>query len=431
MSSRQDPTRKVRRRVQVGLPASPANHQIRSPQWNNTVKLVTTLGLLFVVGWLVFRFREVVGVLMVSVFLAYLLYPAADNLRRWTHISWRLSATLVFLFSLILVIGLITLGGLAIVDQAQSLIGFLQNAFKDLPGLVEKLPSFTFGTFHFPPTNIDELATYGQNLLGMVQPVLTQTTSIVTAVASGAASTIGWIFFAFLVAYFILAESGGIRGRMIHFHIPGYHDDLVKMGRYLSGIWNAFLRGQLTIIFITIVVYIVILSILGVHYSVGLALLAGLARFIPYVGPFVAWTTYGLVAFFQGNTPFGLPPLGYVVLVVGTAWVTDLIMDNFVSARLMGNALKIHPAAVMVSAIIGVNLLGLTGVLLAAPVVATMKLLLDYVFNKLLDREPWEGIETTSPPINRPIRDVIRFWYARIRGWVMRAFRRGATLPDA
>lgn len=430
MSSRQEQSRIVRR-SQVGSPGNGGGPPSQAHKWNNTIKLVVALILFVIAGWLVLRFQYIIGVLLVSVLLAYLMHPAADRLRRLTHISWRFAATLVFIFSLILFLGLIALSGLAIVEQAQSLLGFLQGAVGNLTNLVNTLPSFEIGSFHFPPTNTTDLTTIAQNLLGMVQPVLTRTTSIITAIASGAASALGWIFFAFLVAYFMLAESGGIRGRMIRFHIPGYHEDLAKMGKYLSGIWNAFLRGQITIILITIVVYIVVLSILGVKYSIGLALLAGMARFVPYVGPFVAWTSYGLVSFFQGGNPFGLAPLWYVVLVVGSAWITDLIMDNFVAARLMSNALKIHPAAVLISALIGANLIGLVGVLLAAPVVATLKLLLGYIINKLFDRDPWQGVQTNPPPVHRSMRDIIRFWLSRIRALATRLFERRFTQPDS
>ena len=395
--------------------------------WSNNVKLAVGMILFALLGWLVLRFREVVGVLLVAVLLAYLLYPLADRLRKLTKISWRLAATIVFLLSVFIVLGLLTLGGLAIIDQSQGLIGFLQKALEDLPSLVNQLPVFEFGTFHFPPANLTDLSGIGQQLLGMVQPILTQTTGLLTSVASGAASVLGWIFFTLLVSYFILAESAGIPSRIFSIHIPVYGDDLRKFSGYLAGIWNAFLRGQLTIILITVMVYTVLLTVLGVHYTIGLALLAGMARFVPYVGPFVAWTSYGLVAYFQGGTPFGITPMGYVFLVVGCAWTTDLIMDNVVSARLMGNALKIHPAAVMVSAIIGANLLGLIGVMLAAPVLATGKLVLEYVMNKILDRDPWEGVKTNSPPVTRPISQVARFRYAQARGLIAAMTRRLTT----
>ena len=417
MKMRSKNTRKVRHYTQPyqGSTSKVQPSAVASPPWSSTAKAAVGLSLLATLGWLLLRFSDVVGVLLVAVLLAYLLYPLADRLRRWTHVSWRIAATAVFLVSVILVIGLITLGGLAIVDQSQSLISFLTGTLNDLPGLVSRLPSFDFGTMHFPPSNLTDLNIIGQELLSMLQPLLTRTTSLLTAIASGAASVIGWIFFAMVVAYFMLSESGGIPGRMISVRIPWYNEDLKKFSSYLSGIWNAFLRGQLTIILISVLVYIVLLSILGVRYAIGLALLAGMARFVPYVGAFVAWSSYGLVAFFQGGNIFGLPPIGYVILVVGLAWITDLILDNFVSARLMGNALKVHPAAVMVSAIIGVNLFGLIGVMLAAPVVATLKLLSEYIINKLLDRDPWHGVRTTPPPLDRSVRMAIkaRFFQAK------------------
>jgi predicted PurR-regulated permease PerM len=389
-----------------------------SPTWSSTIKLVISLSLFAALAWLLLRFREVVGVLLLAVLLAYLLYPIVDWIRHRMKLSWRLASTLVFILTLLIVSGLLFWGGFTIVTQAQSLIFFLQSALTNsIPDLLPRLPTFDFGSFHFPPASLNDLGSVSQELLGLVNPVLSRTTSVLTSVASGAASFIGWTFFTLLISYFILAESSGIPGQMIGFRIPGYGDDIKKFGRYLSGIWNAFLRGQLIIIAITIMVYFVILTSLGVRFALGLALLAGMARFVPYVGAAVAWTSYGMVAFFQGSTPFNLLPIWFVVLVVGIAWLTDLILDNFVAARLMSNVLQIHPAVVMVSAIIGVNLMGIVGVVLAAPVAATLKLVIEYLLNKLLDRDPWEGVKTNPPPAPRPLLHFARFYFAQMLTW--------------
>jgi len=171
------------------------------------------------------------------------------------------------------------------------------------------------------------------------------------------------------------------------------------------------------IMLITVAVYSVLLGGLGVRYFYGLALLAGLARFVPYVGPAVAWTAYGLVAFFQGWTLFGISPIAYALVVVGVAWVTDVIMDNMVVPRLLADTLRVHPAAVMVAALVAARLLGIVGVVLAAPVVATGKLVVEYTLRKLADRDPWEGIVTPPPPqrLSVVIRGLRERWIARAR----------------
>jgi predicted PurR-regulated permease PerM len=204
----------------------------------------------------------------------------------------------------------------------------------------------------------------------------------------------------------MLAETGGNIGRLIKIDLPGYDLDLKRLGSELGFIWNAFLRGQLILVSIWIIVFSILLSALGMHYALGLALLAGLAnKFIPYVGAWITWTTYILVALFQGSTIFGLSPWGYVALVVGLSIVIDSSMDSLISPRIMARALKVNPAAVMVAALIGLNFLGLIGVMLAAPVLATLKLFSEYVMNKMLDRNPWTHIDTISsrPPRSMPV----------------------------
>lgn len=375
-----------------------------SPRWGSTTKLVVGLSLVLFSAFLLLRFLNIVGPLLLAFLLAYLFYPVAGLLRRVTHISWRLAVTVVFIVLLLLVLGSLGLGGLAVVEQVQSLITFLQGALKDLPNFLNNFAShpIEFGPFKFNVQLLD-VNLIAQQVLGAVQPILSQAGASVVAVAAKVGTVVGWMFFILLVAYFMLAESGGFPNRLFNFSIPGYDDDINQLGQALARIWNAFLRGQLTIVLITILYYNFLLGALGVHFFFGLALLAGLARFIPYVGPFVAWTSYGLVAFFQGSTIFGLPPLGYAAVVVGCAWFSDLVMDNVVVPRLMSNALRVHPAAVMVSALVAFNLLGVIGVVLAAPVLATVKLFLEYITAKLLDQNPWAQIDLdVNPPYGVP-----------------------------
>ena len=377
-----------------------------SPRWSSTTKMVVALSLIAIMAGLVIRFRQIVAPLFIAFLLAYVLYPVASFLNRRIKISWRLASGIILLLLLIILIGLLTLGGLAIFNQIQSLINFLQEQITNIPGFVNDLTSkpIVFGPFVVDLTTLDATNLANQ-LLGLIQPFLSNTATILGNIATGAATTVGWIFFTILVAYFILSDSGGARSRLINLKIPGYSEDMARLGHELGNIWRAFARGQMILLVITVIVYVVILGGLGVNFYFGLALLAGLARFVPYVGPWVAWITYGLVTFFQETNYFGLQPIGYVILVVGIAIVIDVVMDNVVVPRMMGDTLKVHPAAVMVAAIVFASLFGILGVLLAAPVMATVTLVLTYVIRKLFDIDPWLGFETRKvkplPPVFR------------------------------
>jgi predicted PurR-regulated permease PerM len=375
------------------------NQKSTSPPWGSNAKFIVSLTIVGVMAFLIIKFQNLLGPLLIAFTVTYLFYPFAKFLHRVLHIPWRLVVSLIYLLVIILLIGLVTLGGLALFDQLQSLVNFLQRTVVSLPDTLSTLSKQTYaiGPYQFQMALVDWGAVSNQ-IIGAVQPMLGRVTGLLGVVASSAANVFAWTAFVLLISYFTLLETGGSLGRTFSVRLPGYEVDTKRMGNELSRIWNAFLRGQLIITLIAVVVYTFVLGGWGLNFYLGLAVLAGVAKFIPYVGSLILYTTYFLVAVFQPNPPFGLTPAGYGGLVVVSALLVDYIIDNFVSPRIMAQALKVHPAAVLLAALIAVNFFGLIGILLAAPVLATLKLLFNYATRKLFDLDPWEGVQTGSPP---------------------------------
>jgi predicted PurR-regulated permease PerM len=376
-----------------------------SPHWSSTTKLVVAFTFVAILIVLVITMRTMVGPLLMAFILAYLLFPVVERLRRWTHIQWRIIVTILFLIILLIFLGLLTWGGITLVDQVQNLISFVQRSLTNLPGYLQQHSEtpIQIGPFSFTP-NLDNLEKLGQQLLGLVQPLFSRLGSLISSIASGAATTIGWTIFVLFFSFFILSETRGVPERILDFQMPGYDEDLKRLGSALGCIWNAFLRNQLILFLMTIVIYSILLGLLGVHYFFGLAIMAGFARFFPYIGPGITWVTYGLVTYSQDYTLFGMPALAYVILVVGIALLTDNIIDSVITPRFMGNALRVHPAAIMVAVIVAASLMGVVGIVLAAPVLATLQLFFRYIFYKLFDQDPWQHINISTLPENKSIR---------------------------
>ena len=372
-----------------------------SPNWSTTTKLVVGLALAGIILLLLIRFQNILAPLLTSVLVAYLFHPLATFFNKKLKIPWRLITTIIFLLLFAIIIGLLTWGGISIVEQVQNLIKLIEGLITDLPVFFEAISSkpLVVGPFEFDLSKL-ELDSLWSQVVGIVQPVLSQLGSLIGSLASGIGSTLTWLVFILLIAYFILAESN--RTSLIRIAIPKYQDDIRRIGRQLGHIWKAFLRGQLLIFAITVAYYSLLLSVLGVKYFFLLALLAGLARFVPYIGPFVAWTTYGLMALFQ-TQHLGMQAFPYALLVVGCAWLSDFLLDNFVVPRVMSDALAIHPAAVLVMDIISASLFGFLGILLAAPVLASVKLILTYLIRKLSDQDPWMDLKVIRAPDKLPV----------------------------
>ena len=362
---------------------------------------------------LVYEFRQLIGPLLLAFIVAYLLQPLASRLNEKAKLTWRGAVNLIYLVVLVVLVILILLAGYEIIQQVQSLYTLVQDFTANLPGLLDRLSTqeFVFGPLRLDMKNQDLIAT-AEQVLGAVQPMFGRVGSGISVVASGAATSLGWIVFVVLVSYYLLADRG--KTSIARLEIPGYSEDLKRLAHELERVWNAFLRGQMVIIIIVVVYYTLLMTILGVRYAVAIAILAGIARLLPYIGAFTSNLVTALVAFFQASNYYAMEPWKYTALVIALVIVADQIMDNIVVPRLMGESLGIPPAAILVAAIIAFNWLGLIGLVIAAPVLATLLIVGRYIVRKMFDQDPWPEPQSQGEihiiPWARVSRGMRLFW---------------------
>ncbi len=387
-----------------------------SPRWSSTAKLLAGLIIIGIIAFLLYRFSSLIPPLLLILIVIYLLHPVNAAISRALHISWKVSVNILYLLILMILIGLLTWGGVGLVQQVQNLIVSVQDIIANLPDYVAQLSTqvLQFGPFRLDMSTLD-LNQLSQQLLSYVEPLLGRTGNLVAALASGAAEVVGLTFFILLVSYFVMIESSGLRGDILKVEVPGYSEDIRRLGNELGRIWNAFLRGQIIIFALAVGIYSILLPILGVRYALGIALMAGLAKFLPYIGPAITWIVMGLVTFFQPYKLFDLNPFVYTGVVVGVTLLVDQVIDSFIAPRIMARTLKVHPAAVLITALIAASLLGILGVVIAAPFLATFTLLGRYTMRKMFDLNPWPETETEPPPpsIVDIIKKFIQRWQAR------------------
>ena len=389
----------------------------RSPSWSSSTKLVVSLTLAVCAVALLYQFRSIIGPLLLAFILTYLLHPVVDFICKHTRLSWRMAVNLIYLVLILLLLGTFTATGFAVLQQLQALILVVNNFINSLPQSIDQLShlAYTFGPFQFDLGQLNlDLSILAKQALDILRPMLGKAGDLLGTLAGSAAGFLGWSLFIWIISYFLLAESSKLSDVLPFSEFAGYNYDIQRLERELGRTWHAFLRGQVTIILIVMVTSFTLMTFLGIRYALVIAILTGLARFVPYIGPLITATVTALLAFFQGTNYFGLSPIYYTAMVVGCAILLDQILDNLVSPRIFGQTLGVHPAAVLVVAVIAANLIGFTGIVLAAPVLATMKLLGRYVTRKMLDMNPWPTPEVTKWPATYPRVN----WKQRLKNWI-------------
>ncbi|HLB45736.1 MAG TPA: AI-2E family transporter [Anaerolineales bacterium] len=371
---------------------------MRSPRWNATTKLIIALTAVAVVGLVLWRFQILVAPLVTAGMVAYLLDPLITLLSgklKWPRTA---AAALIYLALVILLLASATGLGLYAAGQIANLN---VNMLQIIEGLPERIDEVTHSNVVILGYTLDlsqfDFTPIYEQIVASVRPIISQAGAYVGGAVSGAAELFGWALFVLVISFYIVKDMPGLGSALDRYATdPGYQHDVATLTHEFKHIWNAFLRGQ-AILGITIGVIVWIgLTILGVRFAFGLALLSGIVEFLPIIGPIIAGAVAVGVALFQDTNWFNLSPLAYALLVTAFFLVIQQFENNFFAPRIMGEHLNLHPIIIMVGAIMGASLGGIIGVLLAAPMMATIKLLGGYAWRKMLDLPPF------PPPGGKP-----------------------------
>jgi predicted PurR-regulated permease PerM len=192
--------------------------------------------------------------------------------------------------------------------------------------------------------------------------------------------------------------------------------------RDASRIWQAFLRGQLLMGLAVGAATAVILSILGVRFAMGLGLVAGVLEFVPVFGPWITGMISVLVALFQGSNFWGLSPLSFALAVLGASILIQQVENNILYPRIIGHSLNLNPLVVLLALLAAGSLVGVVGLLLAAPTVATLRLVVSYLYWKVVGVSAAEPPVTLAPVDRRP--SLVRRARALLRGLRARRTRK-------
>jgi predicted PurR-regulated permease PerM len=380
-----------------------------SPPWSRTTKTIVVVFALLLLALLVMRFRTLLAMLVVSAILAYLLDPLIVFIDRRTNIRRGIVIAVVYLIIAAALVGGFFALGVASYQQAASLIeqtpALIENIAESFAALANRTEPITFGPLALDPSVVawDRLP---EQLLGLVEPLLSQSGSIVSRFATSTVRTVFNLLFIFVLSIYLATDLPRFGGYVKSFaQQPGYREDAERLMPQLRHVWSAYLRGQIILSLVIFLTVWIGLTLLGVQNSLALGLLAGFLEFLPNLGPVVSAGVTVAVAFFQPSNYMGLAAWQFALVVLGLMIIIQQLENHLLVPRIVGGALDLHPIIVIVGLFMGASLAGILGAVLAAPIIASLKLLGNYAWRKLFDLPPFpeeEPIDDPPPHLYRP-----------------------------
>ena len=326
--------------------------------------------ILLVIG--VFYLRNVVMLLFVSLVFAAALNPAVDWLQK--H---RIPRTLGILLIYVCVLAVLFLSVYLIIAPITKEINDLTQ---DFPVYWEKITSNwhsfkAFSESHGVGQNIQDYLNYLKGNLSLA-------TNKIFGVVSSLFGGLVYMVMILVMTFYITLEDQAMK-RTLRSILPAnyqpYAMRLVTRMQDKIGLW---LRGQLVLSLIIFVVSFVGLSLLGVKYALVLAIFAGVTEIIPYLGPILS----AIPAVFVASTQS--PALGLEVLVL---YVFIHQTENYlIVPKVMQKAVGLNPIIVLMAMLIGAQMAGILGIVLAVPVATAIGVALkDFFAHK-------EGVEAVT-----------------------------------
>jgi predicted PurR-regulated permease PerM len=379
----------------------------RSPNWSLTTKVFVAALALILLGMAIWYFQSLIGPLVIAGMLAYILNPLIVWLDDYTPLGRGVAIGIVYGLFVLVVLGVLTAAGVTIYQQGYGLIWAVQGIIRDGPELIQSLVTqpIRFGNWTLYPDQLNlDISLVWQQLASAIQPIITQSAQVVGTAATTTATGIGWAIIIFVISIYFAVDLPRF-GNLIRDAIyqPGYRRDVARILSEVGRIWDGYLRGQTILAVLTAVTFTVLLTILGVRYALVLGILAGMLTFIPFIGPFIIVTLSTLVAIFQGDNWVGLSPIWFGVVVLLVGLIFHQVVGNWLNPYIVGGVINLHPLVVMVGAIMGSIMAGILGVILAAPVIATVKLLGTYAWRKMFDLDPFPEPEPNPEPEPEPV----------------------------
>ncbi len=348
------------------------------------------IGMITLVAWLLWSARGALPAFFIGLALVFVLDPGVTFLQRRGIPRW---AGVIVMYAVLVgvVWALVAYAVPPISEQAREFIQQLPQLGASLAEWERGLEEW-YRDLPLPAelrTIIDEqLAASGQAFAELLRALLAPTVTAVLRVATfilGLVIIPVWLFF-------VLKDREGFSGAVQGAMPPTWRADVGNLLGLLGRVGGRWVRGQLLLgvaIFTATVIGVGILVLLGFgefgQFILVLALIAGVLEWFPIIGPIVAAVPAILI-----GLSISLPAaIGAAILYT----VIQQLENNLLVPKVMGDAVELHPAVLVLALVVGGALFGIGGAILAAPTVAAGRDLYRYGFHRFGGRTPSEAFD--------------------------------------
>jgi predicted PurR-regulated permease PerM len=353
-----------------------------SPNWNPSTKyIVFSLVLASIIATVYFA-QPLIGPLVISGLLAFILAPLVDRLAAYRRLKRDTAVVIVYLLFLALLIAVPSIIAPLAINQ-------VLNLSIDLLTVELQIEEFLSRPILIGGLTVNLPVGLTQNINQLLQNFIDQASTGALDFIGAISSNLAWFLVILVATFFFLKDSAKLQNWLVELAPPEYHNDARRYLQELNRIWSAYLRGQITLVALITFFTSVGMAAVGLRGAVGFGILAGILDLIPSVGPLIAGIIAGLVALIFGSTYLDISNILFSLIVVAIFFFIQQVENIWWRPQIMGHHLRLHPGVVFVGVIGALTLSGVLSALVIIPLMASISVLWGYIKAKLRGEDPW------------------------------------------
>ncbi len=340
------------------------------------IKIILIAAAVVIMIWIIVRLAPIISIIVISLFIFYCINPLV-NLLISIKIKPIIAAMISSFLILITVILLFYLLIPGLIIEMRQLLVFLTTEFvRDLPELIAQIEELD-QRFNLQLTEV--FIEYSNQFVRQAPGNVQQLLRILTAVSMSVVTQL-WVVLAMVfLVFYLIQDLDKARQNLTLLFPQIYKENVLHILSTIDAKVGAYIRGTLMkCLFVGLLTWLG-LSLLGMPFALMLGIMAGAFNIILYIGPWVAAIPALLFSIMPGTPSFFWVALLYIVIQILDAFAFTPVF--------LGKATDLSPLTVIIIILIGAQLMGLLGIILAIPITATLKVLLDHYY---LDRRKIE-----------------------------------------
>jgi len=358
-------------------------------EWSLPARYFT---LALVIAFLIFvgyQLRELFRPLVLAGVIAYVFSPLVALTQRRFKLNRKTGSNIVYFVSLAVMILLPVILVPILVRQTSEITQDVKQTLGD----AQQYLATPLNLGGFPIDLGGMIAQYRDSLSS---PFSSTPQSAISFIRNTSRGTL-WVLIVFGATYFFMTEWENAREGLIRIAPEAYRPDIRKLYSQIRQVWMAYLRGQLTLMVIAAITFIIVWTAIGLPGSLYLGLLAGLFSIVPDIGPIAATGLALAVALLEGSYWIPVNNIIFGLIVIGLYIVLINFEHIWLRPYILGRSVRMNQTVVFVAIIAALIFSGILAAFIILPVLASALVIWDYLRARMLGLPPFQDEVPAAP----------------------------------